>query len=161
MSKPSIVHSDGGTLLATVMNVKHTGAAMEYGADSLMVTGHGAAAHGGMLHYWCSERSPETLFAVCDCERFGDSTGIRSRCCGDGIMVRHLEKSLLAGSMKQAVILASESDTIYGSNPARVLSLWRTTIKWHSHLFIVDFKWRVKRLYQCGRFFQGFSLGGI
>jgi enoyl-[acyl-carrier protein] reductase II len=39
----------GGKLLATVTNQKHAQAALETGADALMVTGHEAAAHGGSV----------------------------------------------------------------------------------------------------------------
>jgi len=39
----------GGKLLATVTNQKHAQAALETGADALMVTGHEAAANGGSV----------------------------------------------------------------------------------------------------------------
>jgi len=43
------VHEYGGKVIATVVTMKHALAAERDGADALQVTGHEAAAHGGMV----------------------------------------------------------------------------------------------------------------
>lgn len=42
-------HKYGGKVIATVVNEKHAISAEQQGADALQVTGHEAAAHGGMV----------------------------------------------------------------------------------------------------------------
>jgi len=42
-------HKYGGKVIATVVTEKHAIAAEKQGADALQVTGHEAAAHGGMV----------------------------------------------------------------------------------------------------------------
>jgi len=43
------VHRYGGKAVATVTNEQHALSAQKYGADALIVTGHEAAAHGGLI----------------------------------------------------------------------------------------------------------------
>lgn len=42
-------HAYGGKVIATVVNHRHALAAQRYGVDALLVTGHEAAAHGGLV----------------------------------------------------------------------------------------------------------------
>ncbi|MBU0996355.1 MAG: nitronate monooxygenase [Proteobacteria bacterium] len=43
------VHKYGGIAVATVTNEKHALSAKKYGVDALIITGHEAAAHGGLV----------------------------------------------------------------------------------------------------------------
>ncbi len=43
------VHRYGGKAVATVTNEKHALSAQKHGADALIITGHEAAAHGGLI----------------------------------------------------------------------------------------------------------------
>lgn len=45
-------HAYGGKVIATVSNEKHARSAIDSGVDGLIVTGHEAAAHGGMSPPW-------------------------------------------------------------------------------------------------------------
>jgi NAD(P)H-dependent flavin oxidoreductase YrpB (nitropropane dioxygenase family) len=50
-------HAYGGKVIATVTTEKHAEAAVEFGADCLMATGHEAAAHGGDVSIYDSTAS--------------------------------------------------------------------------------------------------------
>jgi enoyl-[acyl-carrier protein] reductase II len=124
----------GGKLLSTVTNAKHAATAIESGADALMVTGHEAAAHGGdvtslVLIPSLAERFPGTPIVAAG--GFANGRGLAAALAlgADAVAMGSRfavsQESPLAISVKQAIVRASESETIYGSNfdgvPARVL----------------------------------------
>lgn len=128
------VHEYGGTVLATVTNAKHAAAAIESGADALMVTGHEAAAHGGdvtslVLIPSLSERFPETPLVAAG--GFANGRGLAAAlvlgadAVAMGSRLAVTSESPLPLNVKEHITRSSESDTIYGSNfdgiPARVL----------------------------------------
>lgn len=127
-------HNYGGKLLSTVTNKKHAAAAIEAGADAIMVTGHEAAAHGGdvtslVLIPAIAERFPETPIVAAG--GFANGRGLAGALAlgadavAMGSRFATTQESPLAQSVKEAVVKSTESNTIYGSNfdgiPARVL----------------------------------------
>jgi enoyl-[acyl-carrier protein] reductase II len=115
----------GGILLATVTNVKHAKAALEGGADALMATGHEAAAHGGeltssVLVGALSREFPDV--PVVAAGGFADGRGLAAALCmgADGVAMGSrlavTVESPLADQAKQAIVTATESDTLYGKN---------------------------------------------
>lgn len=128
------VHDYGGHVLATVTNAKHASAALESGADALMVTGHEAAAHGGdvtslVLIPSLAQYFPETPLVAAG--GFANGQGLAAAlslgadAVAMGSRLATTVESPLAHEMKQAIVASSEADTLYGSNfdgiPARVL----------------------------------------
>jgi NAD(P)H-dependent flavin oxidoreductase YrpB (nitropropane dioxygenase family) len=68
-------HAYGGKVIATVTTEKHAEAAVEFGADCLMATGHEAAAHGGDVSTYDSTVVPGAVtitkhHSVCMCVCF-------------------------------------------------------------------------------------------
>ena len=127
-------HNYGGKLLSTVTNKKHAAAAIEAGADAIMVTGHEAAAHGGdvtslVLIPAMAERFPETPIVAAG--GFANGRGLAGALAlgadavAMGSRFATTQESPLAQAVKEAVVQSTESNTIYGSNfdgiPARVL----------------------------------------
>jgi enoyl-[acyl-carrier protein] reductase II len=127
----------GGTLLSTVTNAKHAEAAIQAGADALMVTGHEAAAHGGdvtslVLVPSLAAHFPETPIVAAG--GFANGRGLAGAlvlgadAVAMGSRFAVTKDSPLAQATKEAIVDAGESETIYGKNfdgiPARVL---RTT----------------------------------
>jgi len=128
------VRSYGGTLLSTVTNARHAAAAVESGADALMVTGHEAAAHGGdvtslVLVPCLAQQFPDTPIVAAG--GFADGRGLAAALAlgADAVAMGSrfavTTESPLARSAKEAIASSGESDTVYGSNfdgiPARVL----------------------------------------
>ena len=128
------VHGYGGHVLATVTNAKHASAALESGADALMVTGYEAAAHGGdvtslVLIPSLAQRFPEVPLVAAG--GFANGQGLAAAltlgadAVAMGSRLATTQESPLAEPMKEAIVGATESDTLYGSNfdgiPARVL----------------------------------------
>lgn len=127
-------HGYGGKLLSTVTNAKHAAAAIESGADALLVTGHEAAAHGGdvtslVLIPCLAQRFPDTPIVAAG--GFANGRGLAAALAlgADAVAMGSRfavsKQSPLAEATKMAVTQSSETDTIYGKNfdgiPARVL----------------------------------------
>jgi enoyl-[acyl-carrier protein] reductase II len=117
--------SYGGSLLATVTNTEHARAALETGADALMVTGHEAAAHGGgvtslVLVPSMAEQFPDVPIIAAG--GFANGRGLAAALAlgADGIAMGSrlavTQESPLASATKDAILLASEKDTLYGNN---------------------------------------------
>jgi enoyl-[acyl-carrier protein] reductase II len=130
----SAVHDYGGTMISTVTNRKHAESAIAVGADALMVTGHEAAAHGGdvtslVLIPTLSEAFPDTPLIAAG--GFANGRGLAAALAlgADGVAMGSRlavsQDSPLPLTIQEAIIAASESDTVYGSNfdgiSARVL----------------------------------------
>ena len=124
----------GGKLLATVTTPKHAQAAMEAGADALMVTGHEAAAHGGsvtslVLVPSMREAFPDTPIVAAGGFATGRGLSAALALGADGVAMGSrmavTQESPLASLAKEAIVNASCHETLYGSNfdgiPARVL----------------------------------------
>lgn len=124
----------GGKMLSTVTNQKHAEAALQTGADAFMVTGHEAAAHGGnvtslVLVPSMVEAFPEVPvvaaggFATGKSLHAALSLGADAVAMGSRMAVT--QESPLAQAAKEAIVAATEHETIYGKNfdgiPARVL----------------------------------------
>jgi enoyl-[acyl-carrier protein] reductase II len=124
----------GGKLIATVTNERHARAAMNMGADALMVTGHEAAAHGGDVTSLVLIPTLTQLFPgvpVVAAGGIANGRGLAAALAlgADGVamgsrMAVTLE-SPLAQTTKERIVSSSAHDTISGSNfdgiPARVL----------------------------------------
>jgi enoyl-[acyl-carrier protein] reductase II len=127
------VHDYGGKVICTVTTIKHAEAALESGADALMITGHEAAAHGADVTSLVLLPTMRQAFDVPIIAAGGFATGpglLAALSLGaDGIaMGSRLAVSLespLAAATKEEIVKASSFDTIYGKNfdglPARVL----------------------------------------
>lgn len=124
----------GGRMLATVTNQKHAQAALDAGADAFMVTGHEAAAHGGdvtslVLVPSLSKDFPDVPLIAAG--GFANGRGLHAAlslgadAVAMGSRMAVSQESPLAQATKEAIVKASEHDTIYGKNfdgiPARVL----------------------------------------
>jgi enoyl-[acyl-carrier protein] reductase II len=124
----------GGKMLATVTNSKHAQAAIDSGADALMLTGHEAAAHGGdvtsltLIPSLSAEFPHVPLVAA---GGFANGRGLAAAfalgadACAMGSRMAVTQESPLAQATKEAIVKASADETIYGKNfdgiPARVL----------------------------------------
>ena len=115
----------GGKMLATVTNSKHAQAALECGADAFMVTGHEAAAHGGQVTSLClvpsmAEQFPDVPIVAAG--GFADGRGLAAALAlgadavAMGSRMAVTKESPLAQATKEAIVQASEHDTIYGNN---------------------------------------------
>lgn len=124
----------GGKMLATVTNAKHAQAALEAGADALMLTGHEAAAHGGdvtslVLVPSLAAEFPETPIVAAG--GFANGRGLAAALAlgadavAMGSRMAVTQESPLAQATKEAIVRAGQDETIYGKNfdgiPARVL----------------------------------------
>lgn len=128
------VHEYGGHVLATVTNVAHAQSALESGADALLATGHEAAAHGGdvtslVLIPSLAKHFPDVPLVAAGGFATGSGLAAALALGADGIAMgtrfAATLESPLPHSVKQAIVNAAETDTLYGSNldgiPARVL----------------------------------------
>ncbi|GAX20941.1 hypothetical protein FisN_1Lh399 [Fistulifera solaris] len=142
-------HSYGGKILSTVTNKKHAAAAIEAGADAIMVTGHEAAAHGGdvtslVLITAIAEHFPEIPIVAAG--GFANGRGLAGALAlgadavAMGSRFATTQESPLAQAVKEAIVKSNESNTIYGSNfdgiPARVLKTPRSEKLMKSKPFI-------------------------
>eukprot|EP00534_Pseudo-nitzschia_fraudulenta_P019386 CAMPEP_0201264512 /NCGR_PEP_ID=MMETSP0853-20130426/8103_1 /ASSEMBLY_ACC=CAM_ASM_000640 /TAXON_ID=183588 /ORGANISM="Pseudo-nitzschia fraudulenta, Strain WWA7" /LENGTH=367 /DNA_ID=CAMNT_0047568401 /DNA_START=94 /DNA_END=1197 /DNA_ORIENTATION=+ len=117
--------SYGGKLLSTVTNRRHAHAAIDSGADALMATGHEAAAHGGdvtslVLVPSLAEEFPEIPLVAAG--GFASGRGLEASLAlgadaiAMGTRLAMTRESPLAQKTKEAIVEASETDTIYGKN---------------------------------------------
>jgi enoyl-[acyl-carrier protein] reductase II len=124
----------GGKMLSTVTNQKHAQAALETGADAFMVTGHEAAAHGGtvtslVLIPSMAEAFPDVPIVAAGGFATGKSLHAALSLGADAVAMGSrmavTQESPLAQAAKEAIVRASEFETLYGKNfdgiPARVL----------------------------------------
>ena len=123
-----------GKMIATVTNPKHGHAALQVGADALMVTGHEAAAHGGdvtslVLVPAMRQEFPDIPIIAAGGFATGHGLSAALSLGADAIAMGSrlatTQESPLAATTKQAILSSTQDDTIYGSNfdgiPARVL----------------------------------------
>mmetsp|Transcript_28365 Transcript_28365/g.31795 ORF Transcript_28365/g.31795 Transcript_28365/m.31795 type:complete len:349 (-) Transcript_28365:145-1191(-) len=117
--------SYGGSLLATVTNKEHARAALDAGADAFMVTGHEAAAHGGnvtslVLIPSIAEQFPDVPIIAAGGFATGRGLVAALALGADGIAMGSrlavTQESPLASATKEAILLASEQDTLYGDS---------------------------------------------
>jgi len=115
----------GGTMLSTVTNRKHARAAVESGADALMVTGHEAAAHGGdvtslVLVPSLAREFPDVPIVAAGGFATGQGLSAALSLGADavamGTRMAVTKESPLAENAKQAIVRANENDTLYGNN---------------------------------------------
>lgn len=127
------VHAYGGKVIATVTTVKHAVSAEKVGVDTLLVTGHEAAAHGGEV------TSLVLVPAIADAVNipviaaggFGDGRGLCAALAlgASGIAMGSRfavsAESPLHDKTKQAIIDKDQHDTVYSKNfdgiPARYM----------------------------------------
>jgi enoyl-[acyl-carrier protein] reductase II len=128
------IHSYGGTVLATVTNRQHAQAALDAGADALMVTGYEAAAHGsevGNISLIPSFAQSFPDIPIVAAGGFATGSGLSAALTlgADAIAMGSRfavsRESSLSQAAKDAICSSSEVETIYGSNfdgiSARVL----------------------------------------
>jgi enoyl-[acyl-carrier protein] reductase II len=128
------IHSYGGTILATVTNRQHAKAALDSGADALMVTGYEAAAHGsdvGNISLIPSFAQSFPDVPIVAAGGFATGSGLSAAltlgadAIAMGTRFAVSRESSLSQAAKDAICSSTESDTLYGSNfdgiSARVL----------------------------------------
>lgn len=128
------VHGYGGVVVSTVTNLAHAAAAIESGADALLVVGHEAAAHGGERTSLVSV--PEIAAAFPDAPivaagGIANGRGVLAALSlgADGVAVGSrsavTRESPLAENVKEALSRSDATETLFGDNfdgiPARVL----------------------------------------
>ncbi len=129
-------HEYGAKVLATVTTAKHAAAALEAGADALMLTGHEAAAHGGdvtslVLIPSIRQRFPDVPLVAAGGFANGQGVAAALALGADAVaMGSRLAVTLespLADAVKNTIAYgehSTESDTVYGHKfdgiPARV-----------------------------------------
>ena len=123
----------GGKMLQTITNSKHAQAAIDSGADALMLTGHEAAAHGGDVTSLTLIPSLSAEFDVPLVAAGGFANGrglaaalaLGADAVAMGSRMAVTRESPLAQATKEAIVNATQDETLYGKNfdgiPARVL----------------------------------------
>jgi enoyl-[acyl-carrier protein] reductase II len=128
------VHAYGGKVISTVTSVKFARAALDAGADGLLVTGYEAAAHGSDVTSLVLINRMRHQFADVPMIAAGGFANGRSLAAAlalgaDAVALGSrfatTVESPLPPNVQDHIVQSSEHDTIYGSNfdgiPARVL----------------------------------------
>jgi len=128
------LHSYGGVLLATVTSSYHARAAIASGADSLMVTGYEAAAHGSdvgsmaLIPSMANEFPDIPLVAaggIANGQGLVAALALGADAVAMGSRFAVSNESCLSQHVKEEICKAKVFDTVYGSNfdgiPARIL----------------------------------------
>ncbi len=123
----------GGKVIATISSEKHAKAALDFGADGLIVTGHEAAAHGGkvtsmVLIPAVRDMTDKPIIAA---GGFADGRGLLAAlslgadAVAMGTRFASCTESPLHGETKQLILDKPAEDTIYSRNfdtfPCRVM----------------------------------------
>ncbi|MFC2041385.1 NAD(P)H-dependent flavin oxidoreductase [Chloroflexota bacterium] len=129
------VHEYGGKVIGTVALVRHAVRAEQFGVDAITVTGHEAAAHGGyatslVLIPLVASRVKVPIIAA---GGFYDGRGLAAALAlgadaiSMGTRFATSKESILHEHWKQAVLKATEQDTLYIEHdmPTRVLKTKR------------------------------------
>lgn len=117
-------HEYGGKVIATVVNEKHAKSAEDMGADILMVTGHEAAAHGGevtsiVLIPSISDKVKIPLICaggIADGRGLLAALSLGADAVAMGSRLATTKESPLHENIKEAIVVNSENDTVYGKN---------------------------------------------
>ncbi|MEY4763371.1 MAG: hypothetical protein RI907_44 [Pseudomonadota bacterium] len=126
-------HAYGGKVIATVSSEKHAQAALDFGADGLIVTGHEAAAHGGKVTSMVLIPAVRDLTdkPIIAAGGFADGRGLLAALAlgadavAMGTRFASARESGLHPETKQLIVDKPAEDTIYSRNfdtfPCRVM----------------------------------------
>ena len=127
-------HAYGGKVIATVVTERHALAAERQGADALQVTGHEAAAHGGMVTSLVLvpaivEKVNIPVVAIggfCDGRGLAAALALGAEGVGMGTRLSMTQESPVHINTQEAQIKAGIQDTIYSD---RFDGLWCRVLK--------------------------------
>ncbi len=116
-------HKYGGKVIATVVTEKHAVAAEKQGADALQVTGHEAAAHGGMVTTLVLVPSivrqvkipVVAIGGIADGNGMAAALALGADAIGMGTRLSMTRESPVHDRTKQAQIAAGIEDTMYSN----------------------------------------------
>jgi len=123
----------GGKVIATISSEKHARAALDFGADGLIVTGHEAAAHGGkvtsmVLIPAVRDMTDKPIIAaggIADGRGLLAALALGADAVAMGTRFASSRESAIHDHTKQLIVDKPAEDTIYSSNfdsfPCRVM----------------------------------------
>ncbi len=114
-------HKYGGKVIATVVTEKHAVAAQKQGADALQVTGHEAAAHGGMVTTLVLVPAITKIVKIpvvaigglADGHGLAAALALGADAIGMGTRLSLTKESPVHDATKQAALKAGIDDTLY------------------------------------------------